>query len=244
MEWVFLSSRKFDNGGTSPSERVFSRMPKYRFAVRSQEGKLRTGTVTEASLEAAKSRLTGAGFVIVSLQEEAELVVHEAKAPSGGARPKAERAAIIEFETTFFERVANFFNRFILRREFAAVLFALGTAFAVYQNLTHQKPPQPKQVQVTALDVEVQVEPGSLEGKGDTLVAVLPDIPFRFSQPVKAGLLMKNSFETPKLPGRVLVTLVDEDGQVLGEGEGLLSARKEGALAASVPLSPVKKKSR
>lgn len=216
-------------------------MPKYRFAVRSKEGKLRTGTVTEATLEAAKSRLTGAGFVIVTLQEEAELIVHEAKAPSGGARPKAERAAIIEFETSLAERVVGFFNRFILRKEFAALLFVVGTSFAVYRNLHQQKPAPPKEIVVHSLDVEVQVEAGPLDGKGEMLVAVLPDIPFRFTQPVKDGLLLKNSFDSAKQPGRVQVSLLDAQGAVLGEGEGLLSIRKEGLLTCSVPLAPVKK---
>jgi hypothetical protein len=217
-------------------------MPKYRFAVRSPEGKLRTGSVTELSLEAAKERLKSAGFVIVSLQEEAELVIVEAKSPGGPAAAKTQRAAIIEFETTFGERVGNFFARFILRKEFAVVLFALGAGWAGYQHLHAPKPPAVVEEKYLPLAVEVQVDSGALAGKGTTYHVVLPDIPLRFSRPVSEGALLKYEFESLKQPGRVQVTLVDSADKVLAEGEGLLAIRQEGLLAGAVPLLAVKAK--
>jgi hypothetical protein len=217
-------------------------MPKYRFAVRTREGKLRTGTVTEATLEGAKSRLTGAGFVIVTLQEEAELVVLESRAPSGVKAPKPERAAIIEFETTLGERISDFLSRFVLRKEFALALLVIGGAWALYQNIHRTPiagPPEPTYLPLT---VEIEIDPGGLSGKGTTYEVILPDIPLRFSQPVSDGPLIKYSFEAVKQPGRVLANLLDQDGQPVGEGEGLLSLRGEGQLSSAVPLTPVKTK--
>jgi hypothetical protein len=216
-------------------------MPKFRFAVRSKEGKLRTGSVTEASLEAARERLKGAGFVIVSLQEEAELVVLESKTTSGVSRPKAERAAIIEFETTLGERIGNFFRTYILRIQFAALLLAVGAALAVYQNLNRPKPAPPAEEKFLSMKVEIQVDAGALAGKGATYDAVLPDIPLRFSRPVSEGSVLAYEFEALKQPGRVQVALLDKDNAVLAEGEGLLSIRQQGLLAGSVPLTAVKK---
>lgn len=217
-------------------------MPKYRFAVRSPEGKLRTGTVTEASIEKARDRLKAAGFLIVSLQEEAELVVLESKTPSGVKTPKTERAAIIEFETTFAERVGNFLNSYLLRKEVALVLLVAGGALAVYLNLSKAKPSAAFEEKYKDIKVEIQVETGGLTSKGKTYQVVLPDIPLRFSQPVIDGPLLKHEFEAVKQPGRVQVTLLDESNDPLAEGEGLLSIRNEGLLTASVPLSPIRKK--
>jgi hypothetical protein len=217
-------------------------MPKYRFAVRSKEGKLRTGSVTEVSMDSAKERLKSAGFVIVSLTEEAELVILEAKAPGGATKPKTERAAIIEFETTFGERIGSVFSRFILRKEFAMVLFALGAGWATYQNLNRPKPVAPIEAKYLPMAVEIQVEAGGLTAQGGTFEAVLPDIPLRFGQPVSDGNLLKYSFEALKQPGRVQVSLLDSSKAVVGEGDGLLSIRQGGTLTGTVPLSPVKKK--
>lgn len=217
-------------------------MPKYRFAVRSKEGKLRTGTVTEASLDAAKARLTGAGFLIVSLQEEAEMVIHEAKAPSGVTRPRTERAAIIEFELSTSERIGAFLGRFVLRKEIAAALFLAGAGWAGYQFVTAPKPAAPVEVKFLPMSVEVTVDPGSLAGKGEKYQVMLPDVPLQFSQPVRDGSVLKYSFEFPNQPGRVRVRLLEGES-VLGEGDGLLSTRQEGLLVGLVALSPVKAKS-
>lgn len=216
-------------------------MPKYRFAVRSKEGKLRTGTVTEATLDAAKTRLTGAGFLIVSLQEEAELVIHEAKSPAGAARPKTERAAIIEFEQSLGERTMEFLGRFVLRKEIAMALFLGGAGWAGYQHWTAPKPTAPVEIKYLPLQVQVQVDPGAMAGKGTEYQVVLPDVPLQFSQPVNGGTLLKYDFEFPNQPGRVQVRLLDGE-TVLAEGDGLLSTREEGLLASSVALAPVKAK--
>lgn len=216
-------------------------MPKFRFAVRSPEGKLRTGSVTEATLDAARQRLKGAGFVIVSLAEEAELVIPESKATASALRgPKPKRAAIIEFETTFSERLGNFFSRFILRKEFAILLFLVGIGLAGYRYAHRPQPPPRTEPKYMPFALEIEVEPGMAEG--ETFEAVLPDIPLAFSQKASEGNLLKYSFEALKQPVRVQVKLTDSSHKVLAEGEGLLSVRKTGLLVADVPLSPVKAK--
>lgn len=214
-------------------------MPKFRFAVRSPEGKLRTGTVTEATLEAAKDRLKNAGFLIVTLAEETELVIHEAKSPTGTAHVKTERAAIIEFELSFTERLSAFLHRFILRKEFALLLLLLGTPLAGYGYLHRPKAAPVAEAKYIAFDVEVTVDPGS--SQGDLYEVLLPDIPLRFTAKKADGTILKSSFEAVKQPGRVLVRLIHE-GKLVAEGEGLLSARKQGLLAGQVALTPAKKK--
>jgi hypothetical protein len=215
-------------------------MPKYRFAVRSKEGKLRTGSVTEASLEGAKERLKAAGFLIVSLTEETELVIHQAKPATGTAPPKIQRAAIIEFESTFGERLQEFLGRYVLRKEFAMVLFVLGIAWAVYLALNRPKPPPDTTPKYMPLVVQVEVDPGAFQGQ--TYIAKLPDIPLQFSQKASQGNRLDYSFESLKQPGRVEVSLADSSGKVVAQGDALLSLREEGVLAGSVVLLPIKKR--
>lgn len=215
-------------------------MPKFRFAVRSPEGKLRTGTVTEATLDAAKERLKSAGLLIVTLTEESELVVHQSKGPGSAATPRPERAAIIEFEVTAGERVMAWLGRYVLRKEFALVLFLTGFAWVGYQIAHREKPPAPVEIKYINQAVEVQVDPGAFQG--ETYRVVLPDIPLRFDQKASEGNLLKVSYEAAKQPGRVQVTLTDLTGETVAEGEGLLSSRGEGVLAGNVALAAVKKK--
>lgn len=218
-------------------------MPKYRFAVRSKEGKLRTGTVTEVSLETAKERLIGAGFAIVSLTEESDLVIHQAKASPGGgvaAGHKTERATILEFETTAWERFSDFLGRWVFRKEVAFVLFLAGFALAGYKFITAPKATPDNEPKYFPYQVTIDIDPGAAEG--EKYVVVLPEIPLRLDQRVSEGKTVTSEFETLKKPSKIEVSLLDIHDEVVAKGEGALSSRKEGVLAGSVPLDPVKKK--
>ena len=216
-------------------------MPKYRFAVRSKEGKLRTGTVTEASLDTAKERLQQAGFAIVSLTEESELVIHQASPSVGGgttATHKTERAAILEFETTAWEKVSDFFSRWVFRKEVAFVLFLCGFALAGYRVFTRPAKTGPVEPQYVEYTVTVEIEPGKAEG--EEFVVLLPEIPLRMTQKVSIGKSITSEFETLKKPDKVEVTLVDLHQEVVAKGEGLLSLKDEKQLVSTVTLDPVK----
>lgn len=216
-------------------------MPKYRFAVRSKEGKLRTGTVTEASSEAAKERLTQAGYTIVTLAEESDLVIHQAN-PAAAGRPaaghKTERAAILEFETTPWERFNEFMGRWVLRKEIAMLLFFCGFSLAAYKFVTKPKPPQVAEAKYIPIDLTVEIDPGKVEG--ESFVILLPEIPLRLNQKVRDGNTVTSNFESLKAPSKVEVSLLDIHDEVVASGEGPLSTRKEGVLAGSVTLDPVK----
>lgn len=218
-------------------------MPKYRFAVRSKEGKLRTGTVTEASAEAAKERLTQAGFTIVTLTEESELVIHQST-PSAGGGPstghKTERAAILEFETTAWERFSEFLGRWVFRKEIAVVLFLCGFSVAAYKFVTAPKKVQDAEPEYLPYSVTVEIDSGAIEG--ESFVVVLPEIPLRLEQKVSEGKAVSSDFESLKRPTKIEVSLLNLHDEVVAKGEGSLSPRKEGVLAGTVALDPVKAK--
>ena len=168
-------------------------------------------------------------------------MLNEAKAPSGAQRPKLERAAIIEFETTLAERMSQFLQDYVLRKEFAAVLFIVGAGLGGYLYVSRPKPAVVAEAKYELLNVEVTVDQSLVPVKGALYKAVLPDIPWQFTQAVTDGPLLKTSFESVKRPGRVQVSLENDSGTVLASGDALLSSRPGGQLVAEVPLSPVKK---
>lgn len=216
-------------------------MPKYRFAVRSKEGKLRTGTVTEASSEAAKERLTQAGFTIVTLTEESELVIHQATPSVGGgtsAGHKTERAAILEFETTAWERFSDFMGRWVFRKEVAVLLFLCGFSLAAYRFVTAPKKVQEAEPQYLPYRVTVEIDSGAIEG--ESFVVVLPEIPLRVEQKVREGKAVSSDFESLKKPTKFEVSLLNLHDEIVAKGEGSLSPRQEGVLAGTVALDPVK----
>ncbi len=216
-------------------------MPKFRFAIRSKEGKLRTGTVTEADIASAKDRLIKAGFIIVTLAEESELVIHQNVSTGSISRPNPERASIIEFEMTAGERFASFFSTFILRKEFALVLFVLGALWAGYLFVNREKPPVDTGPKYVAYKLVVEVDPGSI--KGSTYVVSLPDVPLRFSKsasPEGTRESLPFDFEALKEPKKVEVTLVDSADSPIGMGEGILTSKEAGVLGVSVLLDPIK----
>lgn len=223
-------------------------MPKYRFAVRSKEGKLRTGTVTEASLENAKERLQQSGFVIVSLTEESELVIHQSTPAVGGgtvATPKTDRAAILEFETTPWEKISGFFSRWVFRKEVAFLLFLCGFGLAGYRVFTRPAKTGPSEPQYVKYQMSVEIAPGKAEG--EEFVIILPEIPLRLSKKVREGKSVTSEFETLKKPNKVEVTLLDIHREVVAKGEGDLSLKSDDAqdgiqLTSTVSLDIVKKK--
>lgn len=216
-------------------------MPKFRFAVRSKEGKLRTGTVSEVDLSAAKDRLVKAGFMIVTLAEESELVIHQNVSTGSVSRPTPERASIIEFEMTGWERFVSFFNTYILRKEFALVLFVMGAAWAGYLFITREGPPVDTSAKYVVYKIEVEVDPGPL--KGSTYVVSLPDVPLRFSKsasPQGNRETLPFDFEALKEPKKVEVSFVDSGDSLIGSGEGTLTSKEAGVLGVSIVLEAVK----
>lgn len=212
-------------------------MPKFRFAVRTKEGKLRTGTVTEASVEQARACLLKAGLHIVSLAQDSDLVVAQPKAPVGRPTVKTERVALIEFEVSLGERILEFLRRFVLRADVAAVVFLVGVGWAAFRFSSRVDAPPPAEPVYTPIKIRVAVQPGSL--KGDSYQVLLPDIPWKFSAKFSEGTTLLSSLDSIKVPERVQVSLIRLD-EVVGQGEGLLSKEASGELVASVPLDPVK----
>lgn len=214
-------------------------MPKFRFAVRSKEGRIRTGSVNEASLEAARQCLVKAGYEVISLTGESEIIVHEAKASERrGTSVKPERAAIIEFEVGFGERIGDFLSRFVLRKEAVVVFLMLGIALATYNYYRMPKVEPAPEAKYIGFEVEITIDPNSF--RGDTYQVLLPDVPLRFSGKVKDGSVLRYSFEGLKQPQRAQVSLL-EKGSPVAMGESMLSLGKEGVLFAQVILDPLRK---
>lgn len=120
-------------------------MPKFRFIVQSPSGKVRRGSITEKDDAAARQALEKAGFKVMSLNEESEIVVHTptgSPATGGRERYRTERASLIEFEDSPWEKISDFLEDYILRREFAVVVAVIGLIWIVVSWMS-QPPPAP-----------------------------------------------------------------------------------------------------
>lgn len=217
-------------------------MGKFRFIVRSAQGKTRRGVVTDVSLKAARNRLQESGFQVVELYEEADLIVHEAPRPGGGGL-KPKRAEIIEFETSFSERAGEWLEKWLLRKEMAAVLLALGMVAMVVSWVNAPKKEPPPELEYKLYTIEVAVDLAQLEGS--KLQVVLPDLPFKkvADAEIKTGSqTVSFEIEAAEQPTKVEVCLLEFDGKVVGADSGTLTAQggKEGALGSNHVLSPAK----
>lgn len=212
-------------------------MPKYRFIVRAESGKVRRGTLTEESEQSARKRLEEAGFEVVSLVESTDLVVHTPQTTQGRTKYSPVRADIIDFEETLDEKFVNLLNRFLLRREVALMLGILGLIWVVVSGLGKEEPKKAPEVQYVAYEVSVSVDTQDYDAN---LVEVrLPDIPFKVSEPIdrdsEGAQTVKLEFEAANKPERIEVAVLD--GQdVLARGDGLLQSSGQGKFSFSPNL--------
>lgn len=219
-------------------------MPKYRFVVQAPSGKVRRGTLTESDEYAARKRLESAGFSVVSLGEEADIVVHTPTSGSAAsqARMKPERADIIEFEETLGEKIQNFLTGYVLRRETAMVLGMLGFVWIIYSSWGVKKPTPAVTPDFHPLKVVVTVDVSKAEG--NTLDVRLPDIPFRSTAPLKADSdgtqKMVIERETTVVPSKVEVYISDGEDPVAKDA-GELVKKSEGNYEFAASPTPLPK---
>lgn len=187
-------------------------MAKFRFLVSSPKGKARRGTVTEATLADARASLQKAGFTVVELFEEADIVIQEQKRPSGKTQFKPKRARIIDFELTPAERVGEFFSTYILRREVALLLLVAGLCWMAVAYVNKEPPPKPIEATLYDLKLKVQVDLNSLPG--DRLILRLPEIPYSQETRVSSkdegsGPTLELDFQLEKDASKLEIELLD-----------------------------------
>lgn len=206
-------------------------MPKFRFVVQAPSGKIRRGTIAESDEQTARNRLREAGFTVVSLNEESDIVVH---APAAGAsnvqmRVKPERAALIDFEETLFEKFQNFVSTFFLRKEAAIFLGVVGVAWILYSMKGSGEQTAP--VEPEYLPVKIEVTSDVTGFDADTLVVRLPEVPYTKSAPVSPDPSGKQQLvfeiDVMKIPTQVEVQLVD-NREVLASERGELAVKGGG----------------
>lgn len=217
-------------------------MPKYRFVVQAPSGKVRRGTITETDDQAARKRLREAGFTVVSIAEEADIVIHAPAAGPAAAklRTKPERAALIDFEETAVEKLQNFVNKYFLRKEAALVLGVMGMIWIAYSAFTGPK--TTVSVEPEYLLMKVQVTSDIPDVEANTLVVRLPEIPYSTSARLSPDPTGKQSLsfeiEVVKLPAKVEVQLTDgSDVKALDTGD--LSVKGDGLYEFIASPKPV-----
>lgn len=204
-------------------------MPKYRFIVQSPSGKVRRGTITEKDEEAARESLQSAGFSVVSLEESSaiDLVVHTpAAGPSGRPRSAPQRAAIIEFEVTPWEKIQSFLNKFFLRKEVALLLTVAGLIWIVVSWLGRPEPPPPMELEYTEYRITISVE-GSKFPDAHRVKIRLPDIPYSVTENLKTdepSSSIELVFEAARDPEAIEVTLVEGTSTPVAQTSGTLQA--------------------
>lgn len=214
-------------------------MAKFRFTVRTPEGRSRRGRITEATLKDARSKLNEAGYQVIELLEEPEIEVHQAPRTKGG--PKPQRARIIEFETSLGERLWEWLNSWILRKEMAAGLLMLGMLALLASWALAPKKEIRKELEYHPYTIAVEVDCGSLEGS--QLQILLPDLPFKKTAEAQPGSqTVEFELELTNQPSEVEVSLVTSGGKIVGSDKGTLTAQagQERTLASQHVLSPTK----
>lgn len=217
-------------------------MPKFRFVVRSSQGKTRRGTVTDTTAKEARARLQSAGFQVISLMEMAELVVHEAPQVKSGRRP--EKVEIIEFESNLLERLWEGFEANVLRKEVAAVLLVLGTIAMGIGLIRAPKEEPPRELKYVVYHIQVEVDRSGVAG--DEIQVFLPDLPFKTVVDVSDSGTQTVEFviEAATQPINVEVALFETGvSEPVATSKGSLTAQsgEEGALASKQLLIPTKR---
>ena len=209
-------------------------MPKYRFIVQSPSGKARRGTISEKDEYSAQAALETAGFKVVSLTEKTDLVVHT---PTGGAvasgrvRAKPERAALIEFEDSTGEKISNFFNTYVFRREVVILLMVAGLVWIVYTWATKPERKPPPELEYQGLKITVSIDRSDFPEAGRAKIR-FPEIPFTvtedFSSDSNGSLQeVEIEIEAAKDPKTVDITLVEGTSTPVATGHGTLEAGSE-----------------
>ena len=160
-------------------------MAKFRFVVRSPQGKARRGTVTEDTMADARASLQKAGYEVIELFEETDIVIHQHKSSSGKKIHKPTRAKIIDFELTAGERFGEFLSKFVLRREVALLLLVAGICWMAISYVNSEPPPAPVEPTLYDLKLTVQVDLNSMEG--ERVVLSLPEVPYSTEQTIGPG---------------------------------------------------------
>lgn len=223
-------------------------MPKYRFCVKAPNGKVRRGTVNEVDLEAARLRLVKAGFEVLELGKEAELVIETPTAlpgHSGRVGAKFQRAAILEFDETPWERLVGVLRTYLLRKEAAVAFLVLGVVVIGARLVLAPKDTAPTKPVYLPYTIEVTVVLGDFDGR--TVRVSLPEIPFTHSvptdvSPVGGEQTVTFEIETLTEPRAVGVRLLDATGNVLATGESTLASGEGDSLRSKVHLEPAVEK--
>ena len=212
-------------------------MAKFAFIVRSQDGRVRKGNVSEADEEAARKRLMKAGFEVISLTEKTDLVVHDGTKKPG--RPTPQRAAIIDFEETPLERFWGFVNSRLLRRETAMVLAVIGFVWLIAGSVGGPEETAPPEPEFKLYKISVQFDPADY--RYDLVTLRLPEIPVTLSaKPEKGATSAKFELEAVQTPSQVEVKLLDRGEPVAEDAGALTSSATKGEFSYQADLKRVK----
>ena len=205
-------------------------MPKFRFIVQSPSGKARRGTITEQDENSARESLQSAGFTVVSLTESTDLVVHTPAGGTGGRpRSKPERAALIEFEDSLGEKVKDFLNSYIFRKELVVLLMVAGFAYIVVSWMGQEEPEGPQELEYQEYNIKVTIDSSGFPDAGRAQVR-LPDIPYNATKDFDRGSspsTVEIIIEAAKEPQAVEVTLMEGTVTAVARTSGTLEAGAE-----------------
>lgn len=205
-------------------------MPKFRFIVQSPSGKARRGTITEQDENSARESLQSAGFTVVSLTESTDLVVHTPAGGTGGRpRSKPERAALIEFEDSLGEKLKDFLNSYIFRKELVVLLMVAGFAYIVVSWMGQEEPEGPQELEYQEYNIKVTIDSSGFPDAGRAQVR-LPDIPYNASKDFDRGSspsTVEIIIEAAKEPQAVEVTLMEGTVTAVARTSGTLEAGAE-----------------
>jgi hypothetical protein len=216
-------------------------MPKFRFMVQSATGKVRRGSLIEADEEAARKRLQAAGFAVLSLNEEAELVVHE---QGGSGRPKVapQRASIIAFEETWWEKIWLGIHTYVLRRETAMLLALAGLIWISVGLLNKPKATGPAELDYKDWKGTVTVDSHGFD-RASNIVVSLPDLPYtqseRIDREATGAQTVVVDIQSANIPNRIVVTLVDGN-TIEAKGVGEVTLSGDGQFEFQAVLEAVK----
>ena len=204
-----------------------STMPKFRFVVKAESGIVRRGTITERDQESARTKLENSGFQVVSLTESTDVQIHSSSSPSGGQKlAPPVRASIIDFEDTMWEKIKNFLNRFVLRRETAMLLGVAGVIWLIVNSMRGEE--KPRAIETNYVSYKIQVTVDVQNTDAHYLKVRLPEVPLTKMEEIQPdddgtqSLML--DFESMTRPTRVETMLQDNEEKVHAKAKSLLEA--------------------